>query len=103
LRDNAFLKALALATQLGFTVACPLVLFIGGGAWADQRLGTAPWLFFLGLVLGLVMAGFALFQLASVPTRKRTDRSAKSAPEKIEPRAGEDVGTNHASNERDLS
>ena len=101
MRDNAFLKALALASQLGFTVACPLVLFVGGGAWADDRLGTRPWLLFLGLALGITLAGFALYQLATVPTRRRTDPNARKAPEKIEPHPGDDLGTNHASSERE--
>ena len=81
--DNGMLKALALATQLGFAVAGPLVVFIGGGVWADSQLGTKPWLFFLGLILGVVSAGAALYQIATAPSRK-SPKSGTRAPDKIE-------------------
>jgi len=108
MRDNGFVKALALASQLGFAVACPLVVFIAGGVWADDQLGTRPWLFFLGLLVGVVAAGYALFQIAAVGGKRRTEPSARRAPDKIERDDGGqggdgdhgDLGTNHASNER---
>ena len=100
--DNGMLKALALATQLGFAVACPMVVFIAGGAWADGQLGTRPWLFFLGLILGLMAAAGALYQLAVVQPARRRDPSAGKAPDKIEP-TSTDVGTNRAGNKRDQS
>ena len=68
--DKGSLGALALATQLGFAVAVPLVVFIGLGVWADNQFGTKPWLFFLGLMLGIGSAGGALYQIAtSIPSK----------------------------------
>jgi len=75
--DNSLFKALALATQLGFAVAGPLVVFIAGGVWADNQLHTTPWLFFLGLVLGLVSAAAALYQLATTGSRKNPKTTTK--------------------------
>src|SRR5436190_7370684 len=82
--DKGLGKAAILATQLGFSVACPLVAFIAGGVWADNKLGTKPWLFFLGLVIGLLAAGAALYQIAVAQPNDRRDRAVKAAPDKIE-------------------
>jgi F0F1-type ATP synthase assembly protein I len=78
--DRGSLKALALATQLGFAVAGPLLVFIALGVWADGQFGTKPWLFFVGLLLGVVSAGAALFQVAnSLPTKQYVPPAKKLA------------------------
>lgn len=91
------LKALALATQLGFAVACPLVVFIAGGVWADGQLRTAPWLFFLGLVLGLVSAAAALYQIAIAGGSKRPPASKGGPPGPSGTGGTGGAGTNPAS------
>jgi len=63
--DKGTLRALALASQFGFAVAGPMLLFIGGGVWADNQFGTKPWLFFVGLILGILSAAAALYQVAT--------------------------------------
>jgi Putative F0F1-ATPase subunit Ca2+/Mg2+ transporter len=93
--DKGLGKAAILATQLGFSVACPLAAFIAGGVWADGKLGTKPWLFFLGLVIGVVAAGAALYQVAVAQPSKRSEPAPKEAPDKIE-RGGADGGTNQS-------
>jgi F0F1-type ATP synthase assembly protein I len=72
MKDRAGLQTLALVAQLGFSIACPMVFFIGGGAWLDGQLGTVPWLLFGGMILGLLAAGAALYQLTKVPLSRRT-------------------------------
>ncbi len=79
--DKGMLKALALATQLGFAVAGPMVVFIGGGVWLDSVLGTGHWLFFLGLVLGIGSAGAALFQIAASQPARKPGTSIKKEPD----------------------
>ena len=84
MRDNGGLaKALVLATQLGFAIACPMVVFIGGGAWLDSQIGWGHWLFFVGLVLGVATAGGLFYQLATLSVRRR-DPAAGKAPYKVE-------------------
>jgi hypothetical protein len=92
MKDRAGLQSLALVAQLGFSIACPMVAFIGGGAWLDGQLGTVPWLLFVGIVLGLVSAGAALYQLTKVPVSRRG--GPKSAGGKGSPQG--DLGTVHA-------
>ncbi len=69
-KDRGSTTALALVAQLGFSIAVPMVVFIGGGAWLDGQFHTAPWLLFLGVFLGLISAGAALYQLAKIPSGK---------------------------------
>src|SRR5690349_691396 len=87
--NRSMLKALALATQLGFALAGPLVVFIGGGVWLDGVLGTRPWLFFLGLVLGIGSAGAALYQIATAQPAPKPGKTARKAPDKVEPLGGD--------------
>lgn len=101
--DNSLFKVLALATQLGFAVAGPLVLFIGGGVWLDAQLHTSPWLFFLGLALGLVSAGAALYQVAVVGSAKsKSATSTRRTTRTIDTRNA-DAGTDHANDDRQQS
>jgi len=102
--DNSLVKALALATQLGFAVAGPLVVFIGGGVWLDGKLHTAPLFFLLGLALGLVSAGGALYQIAVVGGSKgrstTTSRTRRPVDLSGENDDKDDAGTNPANDQR---
>jgi F0F1-type ATP synthase assembly protein I len=46
-------------------IGMTFVVTIGGGAWlgywADQRWGTAPWLLFVGAVLGIAVGFYHFF------------------------------------------
>ena len=48
---------------LGWYIAVTLVGGILLGSWVDQQLGTAPTFLLLGLALGLLAAGFGVFQM----------------------------------------
>lgn len=41
-------------------VFVPTILFVGLGIWADLTVGTKPWLTFLGLAIGLIVASFLI-------------------------------------------
>lgn len=100
--DNSLLKALALATQLGFAVACPLVVFIAGGVWADGQLGTGHILFFVGLVLGLGSAASALYQIAVAGSSKSKGQVRRKTGGSSTDQGAEqgDAGTNPANDQR---
>lgn len=97
--DKGLMRAAVLASQLGFSVACPLAAFIAGGVWADGKLGTGHLLFFVGLIVGVIAAGAALYQVAAVQSDKRSDKPAMPAPDKIEPR-NENAGQDQAGRKR---
>lgn len=76
-KNRGSTTALALVAQLGFSIAVPMVVFIGGGAWLDSQIHSAPWFLFLGIFLGLLSAGAAFYQLAKVPSGSRGRQATK--------------------------
>ena len=46
---------------LGSMFAASLLMGIGGGYWADGKLGTRPWLTLTGTLLGLVVGFYNFF------------------------------------------
>jgi hypothetical protein len=98
MRDNSLAQALALIGQLGFAIACPMVAFIGGGAWLDGRLNTSPWLLFLGVLLGVLAAAGALYKLSTGLSRKGSGASG-DVPYKVE-KGTEMSGTNRANKQK---
>lgn len=62
------------AMQFAGSVVGALILFLGGGIWLDRRLGTAPWLLLIGLLLTFVAIGYNLYDLARTPTPKPAAR-----------------------------
>jgi ATP synthase protein I len=63
------MRAIGVATGLGCSIVAALVLCIGGGVWLDSRFGTSPVLTLLGVVLGLVVAGYQLWELTKVGSK----------------------------------
>ena len=55
----ALLEAMKYA-QIGTMLVGPMGILGGIGYWLDRRLGSAPWLLLLGLILGMA-AGFVNF------------------------------------------
>jgi hypothetical protein len=63
------MRAVGVATGLGCSIVAALILCIGGGVWLDSRFGTSPVLTLLGVALGLVVAGYQLWELAKVGSK----------------------------------
>lgn len=79
--DRNQLRLLAIASQLGFGIAGPLIVFIAGGVFLDKKIGTSPLFLLVGVVFGLIGAGYAMYDLVrKLPTNrpppKRPDRPA---------------------------
>ncbi len=55
-------------TGLGLQLVAALALFGVVGWWLDGRLGTAPWLFILGLLFGAALGFYSL--LRAVPASR---------------------------------
>lgn len=56
-------QSMGLAGTLGFGIAISLAALVGGGVWLDTRLDSAPLWSLVGLVLGLIAAGYQLYEL----------------------------------------
>jgi F0F1-type ATP synthase assembly protein I len=62
-------SAVGLALSLGFGIAVPLALFIVGGIWLDGVLNTKPLFLLLGILLGLIDAGYTFWKLVNLSNR----------------------------------
>ncbi|HJS57248.1 MAG TPA: AtpZ/AtpI family protein [Vicinamibacteria bacterium] len=51
--------------SLGTSLAVTVLLGVALGYWADQTLGTQPWLLLLGAVSGLALAIYQFFRTVS--------------------------------------
>jgi len=89
--DRDTLRALALASQLGFAIAIPLLFFGGGGFWLGQQLHTGPWLGLVGLLIGLVASGYTIYELAiAIPARRGKSATAARKTEPDREDGGQD-------------
>jgi ATP synthase protein I len=61
--DKSTLRALAIMSQLGLSIAVPLGVGIFLGVWLDGQFHTSPWLTLAGIALGMVVAVFTMAQL----------------------------------------
>jgi len=57
-----WLVALSLS-GIGFYIAGSIVICVVGGHWLDTKFGTAPLWFIVGLVLGLIVAGYGTYAM----------------------------------------
>ena len=71
LQQDRDLRKIATATTLGFGVAISLAVLVGGGVWLDRRLDMAPVFTLIGLALGLLSAGYQLYELALLNRQDR--------------------------------
>lgn len=79
--DNNTLRSLNFAMQLGFSLAGPLLIFIGGGIFLDSKLHTAPVFILIGVALGLAGSAFALYDLVrKLPSSRRSSRDRPAPP-----------------------
>ncbi|GAB5520272.1 MAG: hypothetical protein RhofKO_25230 [Rhodothermales bacterium] len=60
--------------HLGIQSALTVVIFTGGGIFADNWLGTSPWFTLIGALIGIIGLFYILFRAAqamsSIPKRK---------------------------------
>jgi F0F1-type ATP synthase assembly protein I len=66
-------RALGAVSGLGCSIVASLVIFIVGGIFLDQFLGTTPILTLIGVAVGLAAAGYQLYELTLI---NRKDREA---------------------------
>jgi ATP synthase protein I len=60
------IRSISALSTAGWAFVIALLLGLGGGYFLDRWLGTSPWLFFLGFVLGFAAGVVNLFKAASV-------------------------------------
>ena len=65
------MEAAGVASGLGCSIVVTMILLIGGGVALDQWAGTTPLFTLLGVALGLVAAGYQLYELTLVGRKDR--------------------------------
>ena len=70
--DRKELSTLAVASQLGFSIAGPLVVFVVGGIFLDKKVGSSPLFLLIGIACGLIGAGYAMYDVVrKLPSSRR--------------------------------
>jgi F0F1-type ATP synthase assembly protein I len=64
-------RIMGLAASLGFSIVATLIVCIGGGLALDQWLDKTPLFTLIGVALGLIAAGYQLYELVLVSDAKR--------------------------------
>ncbi len=61
-------------TGVGFFIGICIILGIFGGLWLDNRLNTKPTFLLVGMVLGIVIAGFGVYQMLQPFLNNKRDK-----------------------------
>jgi len=86
MRDRNSLRALAIAGEVGFGIAGPLVICTGLGWYLDGQWGTKPWFVLIGLGLGLLSMVGTFYRLATAfPAQSRPAKRAPAPPATTDP------------------
>ena len=64
-------RALSDYMGLGLQIAASFAFFVLLGYWADSRLGTSPWLFLFGVLLGMFGMALLLMKVVRAANRKK--------------------------------
>ncbi len=57
----------------GLTWALAVLMFMGGGAWVDQKIGSAPFLMIIGAFVGGGAGFYSLYYHIVIEPRERGD------------------------------
>ena len=71
LANREDVQALGVAQGLGCGIVASLIAFIGLGIFLDRTFDTLPILTLVGVVIGLIAAGYQLYELALVGRKDR--------------------------------
>lgn len=70
-KERRDLRVVGAATGIGCSTAVALIMCIVGGILIDGWLGTTPIFTLVGIVLGLAVAGYLLYELATMSLPKK--------------------------------
>ena len=62
---------LAVGSQMGLSIALPVILALAVGYWLDTRLGTLPWITLLLVLVGTVSGPIIAYRWVTSAVRKR--------------------------------
>jgi len=62
---------------VGWFIAISILLGVFGGLWLDNKFGTEPILVIVGLVLGVVVAFYGVYQMLLPLMQNKQDKESK--------------------------
>jgi len=69
--DPQEIGTIGIASGLGCSIVASLVVFIVGGIFLDRWLNTSPLLLLIGVGIGLIAAGYQLYELTQLGQRDK--------------------------------
>jgi ATP synthase protein I len=73
-KEPSAFKGLGELSSIGMTLVLATVIGMVGGYYADQWLGTSPWLLLLGLAFGIAAGFVSLYRTVKAAERHMHDR-----------------------------
>jgi len=67
--DFKAIKNLTYVSQIAFIMLTPILLGIYAGNFVDEKLGTSPWILFVGIILGVSSAFLSLYKFVMKVSR----------------------------------
>lgn len=71
------LQGASYLTQLGLSIAVPIILPLLGAGWLVRRFGLGSWIYLLALVLGLGTAACTFWEFVKMVQRKAKQSDRK--------------------------
>ena len=74
------MKNMSYLTQVGLSIATPIVLCILGAVWLQNRFGLGGWVLILGILLGVgggISSLFQLYRMALKDPKKQDGKGEK--------------------------
>ena len=90
--ERRLLGAAGTALGLGCSIVTSIILFIAGGILLDRWLDTEPIFTLIGVALGMLLAGYQLYELAMVGNTGRRPGPVTRQLQKLPSNRGQDVG-----------
>lgn len=83
---RAVLQNIGWLTQLGFSIACPMILCILGALWLQRRFDMGGWVVVAGVLLGLLSGVSCFVNFAQAMTRRARRQAAARENQNQKPR-----------------
>jgi predicted F0F1-ATPase subunit len=68
---------LAVGSQIGLSIASPVILGLAVGYWLDHRLGSLPWITLLLTLIGTILGPVVAYRWATSMVRQRFGEAGK--------------------------
>ncbi|MGH7332093.1 MAG: AtpZ/AtpI family protein [Candidatus Rokuibacteriota bacterium] len=73
-KEPSAFKGLAELSSIGMTLVLATVIGVAAGYYADQWLGTGPWLLLLGLAFGIAAGFVSMYRSVKAAERRMHDQ-----------------------------